>query len=193
MRNAPEDCGDDVGEVEQRESECGGALGGVLAPAQPCDIDAVAFGARAQPHVGDAHGGNPDVVAERVGFYTGFGEGGEAVVEWLIYIVFHVVGADKLGGLGALGFGVEGAGRQVAHIDGLGADLPEDGAGGLEVDGPGAEPAVEAEIDALAGVVDMARSERLEGMEGDGVADGPGDERDAGEQDEEAGGCGGRR
>ncbi len=128
----------------------------MLVEAPPVGVDVEGFGAGSEPHIRDAEDGNLDVLAEGMGGDAVAGEllefgiegGGEGVVD--------VVAAKDCAGLSILLRRIEGSGGEVGDVDGVLAGLPVDVAGGDELDGPGAEPAVEAVGYELAGVVDAA-------------------------------------
>ena len=60
-------------------------------------------------------------------------------------------------------------------------DVPVDLVGAGEVEAPGFDPVLKAEVGVFAGVGGVAGGEGLEGVEGGGVAGGPGDEGKDGE------------
>ena len=101
--------------------------------------------------------------------------------------VAEVVVLEQGFGGGVLGGGVEGAGGEVGDLEVVPVIGPVGGLGGGVLDGEGAVPALEAEGDALAGVVGVAGGERLEEVEGALVAEGPGEKWEEGEEGDDEG------
>ena len=152
----------------------------VLPPAQ---LDPEHLGARAERHVGEARQGELHVIAEGMVVDALGSEGGEASVDLRRDGRVPVVVVDEGAGCDGLLRRVEGAGGKIRDVDDVVVGVPVDVPGTGEIDTDGFGPALEAGVDVFAGVDGIARGERLEDMEGAGVAKGP---RDEGEDGEEA-------
>src|ERR1700761_5506173 len=144
-----------------------GAVQPILPPAQ---VDGEVFDARAEKHVGEAAEGHEDVHEDGAlggaligeGLEASVEAGGDLLVRWGIGVVF----GEELGGLGALGLGVEGPVGKVGEVDGTVGGVPVDFAGAGEVEAPGLDPMLPAEMWVFAGVGGVARGEWFEEVEG---------------------------
>src|SRR4051812_8410715 len=71
-----------IGQVDQAKCETEREPAVIVIEFPPARVGRKEFGARPQPHIGNAHGWKPDIIAEWGGVYSPFCQCGEARVEF---------------------------------------------------------------------------------------------------------------
>ena len=85
IRPARRQC--DIEQIQQAKAEADREPAAVVVELPPARVGRKQFGARAQPHVGDARGRKPDVIAEGRGVDPLGGQGCEAGIEFCSHVV----------------------------------------------------------------------------------------------------------
>ena len=105
-----------------------------------------------------------------------------------------VVVGEKLGGFAPLPLRIEGAARQLRHIDFGARDVPINLFDGDIVGEPGLSPAIESHHDGFIGVIRVAWSEGFEAVQGVQVAQRPWDQgSEGGDEQNNSGAQDGKR